>query len=99
MKVWSKGLGQLELVLDFSKYTVRRDGGQIFIEGIITDPVYWDFRITLTGDDVPGLLHVATNRPMIGMLLRNLSKILGFFACAFAGLFRGAKQRGRGTED
>lgn len=91
MKVWSRGLGKMELLLDLSKYTVRRDGENIFIEGIITDPVYWDFRITMTAADLPGLLHIAANRTMAGLLLSNLSKAAGFFAGAVRRMFGGRK--------
>jgi len=97
MKVWSKGLGKIELILDFSEYTVRREGEDILIEGVITDPVYWDFRITMSGADVPGLLHVALNRTMIGMFLVNVSKVFGFFAGAAARIFRG-NRRGESRE-
>jgi len=79
MKVWSKGLGSIELKLDFSSYSVRKDGNQTYIEGLITDPVYWDFRITMTKEDIKGLLHVATQWHMILFFLSNMSEMMKFF--------------------
>ncbi|MFH1537625.1 MAG: hypothetical protein ABIH66_01610 [bacterium] len=76
MKVWSKGLGNIELILDFEKYRVETenvDGKEnVYIKGVITDPVFWDFRITMDKSDIPGLLHVAINRLMIMMFVKNL---------------------------
>lgn len=76
MKVWSKGLGNIELVLDFEKYWVETenvDGKEnVYIKGVITDPVFWDFRITMDKSDIPGLLNVAINRLMIMMFVKNL---------------------------
>lgn len=76
MKVWSKGLGNIELVLDFENYRVEtenQDGQEkVHIKGIITDPVFWDFRITMDRSDIPGLLHVAINRLMIMLFIKNL---------------------------
>ena len=82
MKVWSKGLGNIELILDFEKYHIEREksveGEKIYIKGIITDPVYWDFRITMTKDDVPGLLNIALDTNIILLFLRNIRASLSF---------------------
>ena len=76
MKVWSKGLGKIELILDFKTYYVesekKEDEEYVYIKGVITDPVIWDFRITMTKEDIPGLLNIAINRTIIFMFLKNL---------------------------
>ncbi|MEW6201404.1 MAG: hypothetical protein AB1546_05480 [bacterium] len=82
MKVWSKGLGDIELILDFEKYRIEKEksaeGEKIYIKGIITDPVYWDFRITMTKNDVPGLLNIALNSSIILLFLRNIRASMSF---------------------
>jgi hypothetical protein len=84
MKVWSKGLGKTELVLDFDGYTVEwndKDAQQqIHIKGVIRDPVVWDFRITVTKEDLPGLLRLALSRQFFAMVARSpglLLEVLG----------------------
>lgn len=76
MKVWSKGLGKIELILDFEKYHVERevkeDGEKIYIKGVITEPVIWDFRITMTKDDIPGLLNIALDPIIMMLFIKNL---------------------------
>ena len=75
MRIWSKGLGKMELVMDFEKIYVERedteDGERVYIKGTITDPVIWDFRITMTEDDIPGLLNVALDKKIIAMFLKR----------------------------
>lgn len=82
MKVWSKGLGKIELILDFEKYHVEKetlpDGERIYIKGMITDPVIWDFRITMTDNDIPGLLNIALDRKIIFMILKNLKVVIPY---------------------
>ena len=76
MKVWSKGLGKRELVMDFDEHRVERetkDGVEYYyIKGVITDPVYWDFAITMTKKDIPGLIHIALNRKILWMFIKNI---------------------------
>lgn len=76
MKVWSKGLGKIELILDFEKYhvekEVKEDGEKIYIKGVITEPVIWDFRITMTKEDIPGLLHIALDPVIMKLFIRNM---------------------------
>jgi len=75
MKVWSKGLGKIELIFDFDGYYVEREdteeGEQIYIKGVIKDPVVWDFRITMTEEDIPGLLMIALDKEVLRMFLKN----------------------------
>ncbi|MCC7078458.1 MAG: hypothetical protein IT198_15150 [Acidimicrobiia bacterium] len=74
MKLKSKGLGRKELVMDFREYVVLRQDDELVIRGTIHEPVHWDFTITMCEDDLPGLVHVATRRETIRLLLRALFK-------------------------
>ena len=74
MKLWSRGLGKQELKMDFMKYDVRREGHEVVISGRITDPVNWDFWIRFDENDVPGLIRVAKNPSVIGMVTRRWLK-------------------------
>ncbi len=76
MKLWSRGLGKQELKMDFMRYDISRDGDEIVIAGRITEPVTWDFWIRFDEDDVPGLIRVAKNPNVIGMVLRRWFKKL-----------------------
>ena len=79
MKLWSRGLGQQELKMDFMRYAISKEGQEIVISGRITDPVNWDFWIRFDEDDVPGLVRVATNRKVIGLVGRRwFKKLLPF---------------------
>jgi hypothetical protein len=79
MKLWSRGLGQQELKMDFMRYTISKEGQEVVISGRITDPVNWDFWIRFDENDVPGLVRVATNRKVIGLVGRRwFKKLLPF---------------------
>lgn len=56
--------------MDFREYTVVREGPEVVIRGTIHEPVHWDFSIRLCEDDLPGIASVATQRTMLGWLLR-----------------------------
>jgi len=79
MKLWSRGLGKQELKMNLMDYDVSREGREVVISGRITDPVNWDFWIRFDEDDVPGLVRVATNRKVIGLVARRwFKKLLPF---------------------
>ncbi|MHB8263839.1 MAG: hypothetical protein ACYDGY_08865 [Acidimicrobiales bacterium] len=73
MKLWSRGLGRRELVMDFTHYAVRRseDGG-IEIFGVTEQPVSWEFRVHIGEEDIPGIVNVALSRPVIRMVATNI---------------------------
>ena len=79
MKLWSRGLGKQELKMNFMDYDVRRDGQEVVISGRITDPVNWEFWIRFDEDDVPGLIRVAKNPSVIGMVSRRWFKKVFLF--------------------
>jgi len=49
MKVWSRGLGKTELLIDLTYFEARKDANSdnVSIIGNITDPVNWEIEIPL----------------------------------------------------
>jgi len=76
MRIWSSGLGEQELVLDFAKGNVTREGDEVIVRGIIKEPVDWNFEVTITREDVLGLLHVIVSAAVLRHFSRNMT---GFF--------------------
>jgi len=76
MKLWSRGLGKTELNMDFRYYVVKKDpdSEDVFVVGKITDPVDWEFKITVGPEDIPGLAKVFFNFSVIKLLMKNLYK-------------------------
>ena len=74
MKLWSRGLGRTELKMDCRYYTVKPDpdSDSIFIYGKITDPVNWEFRITIGPDDIPGMIKLFLCVSTIKLVLMNI---------------------------
>jgi len=72
MRLKSKGLGKKELVMDLREYAVVREGDELVIVGTIRDPITWDFTIRLCEDDLAGVLGLATNRNVFGLIVRWL---------------------------
>jgi len=76
MKLWSRGLGKQQLKMDLMRYDISKDGQEVVISGRITEPVNWDFWIRFDEDDVPGLVRVAKNRSVMGLVFRRWSRKL-----------------------
>jgi len=78
MKLWSRGLGKTELNMDFRYYVVKKDPASedVYIVGKITDPVDWEFKITIGPEDIPGLAKVFFNTSVIKLLMKNLYKYI-----------------------
>lgn len=76
MKMWSRGLGRTELKMDCRYYTVKNDpeSENVYIIGKITDPVNWEFRVTLEPEDIPGLVKMFMNYCVIKLTFKNLYK-------------------------
>ncbi len=73
MKLWSRGLGRRELIMDFTHYAIRgsEDGG-IEIFGVTEQPVSWEFRVHIEQEDIPGLVNVALSKPVRRMVIRRI---------------------------
>lgn len=78
MRIWSTGLGKQELVLDFAKSNVTREGEKVFVRGVIQEPVHWNFEITISREDVIGLLCVIVSTAVVRHFMRNITGIFKF---------------------
>jgi hypothetical protein len=78
MKIWSKGLGRMTLSMNFNNYYAEYADGNLYIKGKITDPVYWNFVMTITADDIPGLANILFKQMFMKYLFSNLYQIPQF---------------------
>lgn len=78
MRIWSTGLGERELVLDFAKSKLTREEGKVFVRGVIQEPVQWNFEITLAKEDVVGLFRVIVTTAVTRHFVRNVTGIFKF---------------------
>jgi len=69
MEVWSKGLGERKLNLRLGEANVENCGDTMVIRGKMGPPVWWDYSITMTEEDLDDLLHVAAQRGTVSFLL------------------------------
>jgi hypothetical protein len=78
MRLWSKGLGRMTLTMDFNNYYAEVNDGTLYIKGKITDPVYWNFVITIHKEDIPGLANILFKRQFLKYLIVNIARIPKF---------------------
>jgi len=78
MKVWSRGLGKTELLVDLRYFEARKDANSdnVSIIGNITDPVNWEFRATLEPVDVAGFIKFALKLCVIELVLKNIYRYI-----------------------
>ena len=81
MKVWSRGLGKTELLVDLRYFEARKEtnSDNVFIIGNITDPVNWEFRATLEPVDVAGFIKFAFKLCVIELVLKNMYRYIVYF--------------------
>lgn len=77
MIVWSKGLGKQRLPLELKDASLRRESDRLAMEGII-EPVYWNYRIRLSPDDLLAFLKLLTHTKTIGFLAERQGILLPF---------------------
>jgi len=46
------------------------------VKGTIQEPVVWEFIITMTKEDIPGLMMMALNRTILSMFFSNLKSFM-----------------------
>lgn len=74
MEIWSRGLGTRKLNLRLGEATVEDCGDTMVIRGKMGPPVWWDFSITMTEEDVNDILHVASQQGTISFILGARSR-------------------------
>ena len=81
MKVWSRGLGKTELLVDLRYFEARKDANSdnVSIIGNITDPVNWEFKATLEPVDVAGFIKFAFKLCVIELVLKNMYRYIVYF--------------------
>jgi len=75
MKLWSRGLGKTELLVDCRYYEAKKDPdneNNVVIFGNITDPVNWELKITLEPEDIPGFMKIALHLCTINLVFKNI---------------------------
>jgi len=85
MRFWSKGLGERQLVIDLSRGNLSNEpNNEVVMRGIISEPVKWNYEVTLFDVDVRGILRVAFTWKTLGFLIKNI----GGFGVYFKRLFK-----------
>ena len=79
MKVWSKGLGTMTIVMDFRKIYLEIENGKLLVKGQITDPVFWNYVITIEKNDIRGLANMFFKPGFLAFGGRHLTLVLKFF--------------------
>ena len=76
MKLWSRGLGRTEVLMDFRYYKTVKDpeSDNVFIIGSMRYPVNWEFRITFSPEDVPGLIKTFINFSLLKLMIKNIPR-------------------------
>jgi hypothetical protein len=72
LKVWSRGLGRVELAADLEKVRVIHEGDTLFLVGKSEPPVSWDFIVSLDSSELWRIFGLALNRQGLGFSLRYL---------------------------
>ncbi|MFA5374505.1 MAG: hypothetical protein WC455_01935 [Dehalococcoidia bacterium] len=85
MRFWSKGLGERQLVIDLSKGNLTNEpDNQVIMRGIISEPVKWNYEVTLFDTDVRGILRVALTWQALVFFAKNFGGLFVFFKRLFA---------------
>jgi hypothetical protein len=58
LRVWSKGLGRVELAVDLNKARVMHDGNSLLLTGKTAPPVSWEFVIVLSSTELWPLMKL-----------------------------------------
>jgi hypothetical protein len=80
MKLWSRGLGTTEIKMDFRYYKITKDpySNNVLVSGTITDPVNWEFRITMEPEDIPGFMKVFFNISLLTLAIKNAYRYVSY---------------------
>ena len=73
MKVWSRGLGRVELAIDLKKANILFDGNRLFIVGRTEPPVSWEFVMSADTSEFWRLARTVLNRQGIRFILKFMS--------------------------
>ena len=84
MRFWSKGLGERQLVIDLSRGNLSNEpDNQVMMRGIISEPVKWNYEVTLYDVDVRGILRVALTWQALVFFAKNIGGLGVYFKRLF----------------
>jgi hypothetical protein len=79
MRVWTKGLGNITLNIDFNQSEINWEDDTLFLTGWIKDPVVWNYRFTPDDHDIKALVKLLFNRHVIRFFLKHtVGKLFSF---------------------
>lgn len=78
MKLWSRGLGTTEVDMDFEKYQAIEENENVIVIGNMISPVNWEFKITMTPQDIVGFARLFFSWPVFKYTLKNSWRILKY---------------------
>jgi len=84
MRFWSKGLGDRQLVIDLSRGNLSNEpNNEVVMRGVISEPVKWNYEVTLFDTDVRGILRVALTPQALIYFTKNIGGLGQYFARLF----------------
>ena len=86
MEFWSKGLGKSSINLRLEEGQVENCGDTAVITGIMGEPVFWEYRTTLTQDDIFDVIHIIAHPSIVDFLGGSEKRWSLLFAIARRGL-------------
>ena len=86
MEFWSRGLGKSSVHLRFEEGHVENTGDTVVITGIMGEPVFWEYRTTLTEEDLFDVINIIPHPGIIDFLGGSEKRWSILFAIAKRGL-------------
>ncbi|MCK9502949.1 MAG: hypothetical protein M0Q95_02035 [Porticoccaceae bacterium] len=77
MIVWSKGLGKQRLPIELKDSELSRAPEHLMLKGII-EPVFWEYSIKLSPQDLVAFLKLLTHRETITYLAEHKGILMPF---------------------
>lgn len=69
MRVWSQGLGKRTLDLDLGEGEISREGDDLLIRGLMGEPVWWEYTVRLTEEDIVRVFRLAICRTAVDFVV------------------------------
>lgn len=72
MKMWSRGLGRVELAVDLRKTEIIYHNKKLYVVGKTEPPASWEFVITIDAAEVWRLVGVILNKKGLNLIVENI---------------------------
>jgi len=86
MEFWSRGLGESTVNLRFEEGQLENRGDAVVVSGKMGEPVFWEYRTTMTEDDLFDVLHIMAHPSIVDFLGGSEKRWSLLFAIAKRGL-------------